>query len=48
MDKYFSLGERGENYNRFFDGYRVLVSLIEMEEPYSYSFVSLLLSTFQC
>lgn len=35
----FSLGEKGKTYNRFFDGYREFVSLIEREEPYSYSFV---------
>lgn len=35
----FSLGENGKTYNRFFDGYREFISLIEKEAPYSYSFV---------
>lgn len=35
----FLLGEKGETYSRFFDGYREFISLIEKEEPYSYSFV---------
>lgn len=35
----FSLGEKGVTYHRFFDGYREFISLIEKEEPYSYSFV---------
>ena len=35
----FSLGENGKTYCRLFDGYREFISLIEKEEPYSYSFV---------
>lgn len=35
----FSLGENGKIYNRFFDGYREFISLIEKEASYSYSFV---------